>query len=528
MAKLDTYSSTSYVAEQINRLAFRDNIVHSGGDGDGTTDNAAAFTAAIAASADKSVYLPKGTFYRAGSDAGASLGEVRLYGEGVAKTGVNTRARYFSQITSAPSSLGNHSSIDTTFNGDWSGCQFQIEHRTTGAATLGQPTTSYVYTPECMPFYLSYFNSSGHQQLGGTGRTGTAALRVAIGQYGQGDMVCYNGTALVASTLPGATSFLENPAVVLFNGECIAAAAGTYLNVCEFNMNDGGYDVAGIGVVYNSRRAVDTGALDCVWYSVRSQSLGSAGIDAHISLSGLCKYGIELHGLTFPGAGTYSEKVAITLAPTHKIAFNANTASSSVAGYPTVPGGAYWSYQSSISSLVGEVTEANVLALSNPASSVNWVGIRGNITTGRPRIFADGETDVSLEYVAKGTGIHVFSSGGAASTGAGGAIQVVISNTAGATNWVTLAGSNGGDPLIVVGGATTNVSQIVRGKGTGGVKIQDGGSANKFEVNTTGIGFFAGTPTAKQTVTGSRGGNAALQSLLTALAAYGLITDSSS
>lgn len=42
------------------------------------------------------------------------------------------------------------------------------------------------------------------------------------------------------------------------------------------------------------------------------------------------------------------------------------------------------------------------------------------------------------------------------------------------------------------------------------------------------LGFFAGTPAAKQTVTGSRGGNAALASLLSALAAYGLITDSSS
>jgi hypothetical protein len=42
------------------------------------------------------------------------------------------------------------------------------------------------------------------------------------------------------------------------------------------------------------------------------------------------------------------------------------------------------------------------------------------------------------------------------------------------------------------------------------------------------IGFFATAPAAKQTVTGSRAGNAALASLLTALATYGIITDSSS
>lgn len=42
------------------------------------------------------------------------------------------------------------------------------------------------------------------------------------------------------------------------------------------------------------------------------------------------------------------------------------------------------------------------------------------------------------------------------------------------------------------------------------------------------VGFYNTTPTTKQTVTGSRGGNAALASLLTGLAAIGLITDSSS
>lgn len=46
--------------------------------------------------------------------------------------------------------------------------------------------------------------------------------------------------------------------------------------------------------------------------------------------------------------------------------------------------------------------------------------------------------------------------------------------------------------------------------------------------SSTTLGFFGSTPIAKPTVTGSRGGNAALQSLLTALANYGLITDSTS
>lgn len=42
------------------------------------------------------------------------------------------------------------------------------------------------------------------------------------------------------------------------------------------------------------------------------------------------------------------------------------------------------------------------------------------------------------------------------------------------------------------------------------------------------VGFFNGSPASKPTVTGSRGGNAALASLLTALSGLGLLTDSSS
>jgi hypothetical protein len=54
-----------------------------------------------------------------------------------------------------------------------------------------------------------------------------------------------------------------------------------------------------------------------------------------------------------------------------------------------------------------------------------------------------------------------------------------------------------------------------------GVRVESDGTQSL-------VGFFGATAVAKPTVTGSRGGNAALASLLTALASLGLITDSSS
>lgn len=57
-------------------------------------------------------------------------------------------------------------------------------------------------------------------------------------------------------------------------------------------------------------------------------------------------------------------------------------------------------------------------------------------------------------------------------------------------------------------------------------RLQSNGTT-RIAGNSTGLGFFAATPVAKPTVTGSRGGNAALANLLAELALLGLITDSS-
>ncbi|MBW7990044.1 MAG: hypothetical protein FVQ84_08525 [Planctomycetes bacterium] len=54
------------------------------------------------------------------------------------------------------------------------------------------------------------------------------------------------------------------------------------------------------------------------------------------------------------------------------------------------------------------------------------------------------------------------------------------------------------------------------------------GSTTRIGINTTGMGFFAVAPVARPTVTGSRGGNAALADLLVELENLGLIIDSSS
>lgn len=94
-----------------------------------------------------------------------------------------------------------------------------------------------------------------------------------------------------------------------------------------------------------------------------------------------------------------------------------------------------------------------------------------------------------------------------------GSVRWILRVTSGAES-----GSNAGSDFQLMarddsGGAIATVLTITRS--TGGV-----GFAN------TPIGFFGTSPQSKKTVTGSRASNAALASLLTQLAGYGLLTDS--
>ena len=70
-----------------------------------------------------------------------------------------------------------------------------------------------------------------------------------------------------------------------------------------------------------------------------------------------------------------------------------------------------------------------------------------------------------------------------------------------------------GESLIVEGGVGIEKSCTI------GTVLRHAGSS---------AGFFGTAPTTKPTVSGSRGSNAALASLLTALAGLGLLVDSSS
>lgn len=104
---------------------------------------------------------------------------------------------------------------------------------------------------------------------------------------------------------------------------------------------------------------------------------------------------------------------------------------------------------------------------------------------------------------------------------AAGDLSIKAGTSAGAGRAVTLAGSAAAGSSGLAGGSIN----LNEGAGDGaGAR----GTIAIGSTTTAVLQFFATAGATQQTATGSRGGNAALASLLTALAAYGLVVDSTS
>lgn len=288
--------------------------------------------------------------------SGAITGVFRGSGQ-IRDVANNLRAPNFTAVTTAPFPLGNEDSVETAFNGDVSKVFQAVEHRITGAATLGQPTAGYLYRPEAMPHYTYLLNQSGHNESlsGNGGRTGVAAYRTRVFQAGQGDAMCFNGSVFVTGTKPGSTSFLANPAGALFCGDMTAGADGVYLNPYETFCTDIGFDAACVGIVNNFERTNGAGAKGVYWGGYRAQNVGTDPCDVVVSATGKWITGLDF---SQTGCDFGANKAAVSLKANDRIYLNnAAGASGSLPAdiRATVFNGDYIAYSTSINGMLFSV-----------------------------------------------------------------------------------------------------------------------------------------------------------------------------
>jgi hypothetical protein len=148
----------------------------------------------------------------------------------------------------------------------------------------------------------------------------------------------------------------------------------------------------------------------------------------------------------------------------------------------------------------------------------------------------------NLGFTAAGTeGMRLNSSGLGIGTTASGSRLAVVGNTSilsggATTNVIVQIGRTATDAQIAVVGSagqlantSTQGDVVIRAESGNDLLFCNGADgASPLRIGAAKLGFFETAPVVKPTVTGSRGGNAALASALTALAGLGLLTDSSS
>jgi hypothetical protein len=287
----------------------------------GSTNDATALSNAVAAFGSVYVGGPggsSGTQCKVSTLSSALTG--KLFGQNaqIVDGSGNQRGYFFSAVSAnQPYTATNENSIETAFNGNFTGSQFAVEHRITGATTLTQPTTGYVYSPWAYPYYTYLFNSSGwnNSTTDNTGRTAAVAYRTRVYNHGQGDMMAFNCSGFVDTTRSGATGstgWLANPAVSCIGGDLTAGANGTYLNPLEFILTDAGFDAAAIGPVINLQRTNNTGNLGVVWGGFTAQSIGSKAVDFGYRLTGPVVTGIDLTAATYPNVSTINAAMVMT------------------------------------------------------------------------------------------------------------------------------------------------------------------------------------------------------------------------
>jgi len=171
-------------------------------------------------------------------------------------------------------------------------------------------------------------------------------------------------------------------------------------------------------------------------------------------------------------------------------------------------------------------------AASTPALTLNGSAFTGgSSTTTKPQFLVEPSGTTSTGWSTGGTLIGA----NAASGFAGNLLDLKLNGVSGfkvnlnsTGNSKTTLGPRGqyistqdDYTLELVGYAGTMMKQDAAGVNNMGPNLE-------IRVGSNAVGFFTATPVAKQTITGSRGSNAALASLLTALATMGLITNSTS
>ncbi|MER8999999.1 hypothetical protein NKJ52_20625 [Mesorhizobium australicum] len=170
-------------------------------------------------------------------------------------------------------------------------------------------------------------------------------------------------------------------------------------------------------------------------------------------------------------------------------AFGGASVNPSTAVLAVVKGSNTWN--SGLVFMKDALTSGEVMAMSSEgvggAHALNWYNASGMNTFS---ILGSSNDSINWSINRSNSGLVVS---------AGGRVSLALVDAASAVNYLSVQPQAAGTGVLLLAQGPGNDSGLLRGKGTGGWKLQDGAAATKVEFNTTGIGFFGTTPVAAKT-----------------------------
>lgn len=238
-----------------------------------------------------------------------------------------------------------------------------------------------------------------------------------------------------------------------------------------------------------------------------------------ISLSGLAITGNLTVGGNLTVTGTLGVTGAATFTATIAVSQGATLSSTLVVG-----GNVTFNSNASIAGTLG-VTGVSTLAITNTGAltcttltASGAAALQSTLVVTSTSTFGGNVTMNSNATVAGTLGVTGVSTLGIVNAGATSVTTLTASSTLNVTGTSTLGTVNAG---------SLTATSLTLGSGDI-ISMGDLTMSGDIDHNGTNIGFYSIAPVARQTVTGSRGGNAALLDLLTKLENLGLIINSTS
>jgi hypothetical protein len=122
---------------------------------------------------------------------------------------------------------------------------------------------------------------------------------------------------------------------------------------------------------------------------------------------------------------------------------------------------------------------AEQFRISSTTSAVNYWNPSGSAATNGITMSAQGsDTDISMFFITKGAGSHVFTSGGSSSTS-----QFRITHTANAVNYVqATGGATGANVTVSAQGSDANIGVSILNKGSGAIALGGNSTSDVFRI----------------------------------------------